>query len=174
MFMAVDLPEPDGPMIATNSPAPMRRLTAVSAETAASPEPNTLPTSWNSMSAGGFPSLGIVASSARSGGIDDHRVALLDLTLQDLGPLAVTRSDRDRHCRGHMLAQHPYRARRTAGLLLAGRAELRHAGHQPLQPPAALRLGRCGRREAEGGVGPQQRPRHALHADLRRRRHARP
>ena len=29
MFMAVDLPEPEGPMIATNSPIPMRRSDGV-------------------------------------------------------------------------------------------------------------------------------------------------
>ena len=39
MFIAVDLPEPDGPMMATNSPSPMVRSTPASACTAAVPEP---------------------------------------------------------------------------------------------------------------------------------------
>ncbi len=39
MFIAVDLPEPEGPMMATNSPASMLRSTPCSARTAASPAP---------------------------------------------------------------------------------------------------------------------------------------
>jgi hypothetical protein len=39
MFIAVDLPDPEGPMIATNSPAVNVRSTPSSAWTAASPVP---------------------------------------------------------------------------------------------------------------------------------------
>ena len=39
MFMAVDLPEPEGPMMATNSPRAMERSTPASAWTLASPWP---------------------------------------------------------------------------------------------------------------------------------------
>ena len=39
MFIAVDLPEPDGPMMATNSPRSIDRLTPASALTRASPSP---------------------------------------------------------------------------------------------------------------------------------------
>ncbi len=39
MFIAVDLPEPLGPMMATNSPSSTRRSTPASAFTAASPLP---------------------------------------------------------------------------------------------------------------------------------------
>ena len=37
MFMNVDLPEPDGPMIATNSPASIASVTPASACTTVSP-----------------------------------------------------------------------------------------------------------------------------------------
>ena len=46
----MDFPEPDGPMIATNSPARTRRLTPLSACTAAGPSPYTLIRSWTSIS----------------------------------------------------------------------------------------------------------------------------
>jgi hypothetical protein len=39
MFIAVDLPEPLGPMMATNSPSSMSRSTPRSACTAAEPAP---------------------------------------------------------------------------------------------------------------------------------------
>ena len=39
MFIAVDLPDPDGPMIATNSPAAIWKDTSSSARTSASPVP---------------------------------------------------------------------------------------------------------------------------------------
>jgi hypothetical protein len=39
MFIMVDLPDPDAPTIATNSPRPMLRLTPSSARTSASPWP---------------------------------------------------------------------------------------------------------------------------------------
>ena len=39
MFMQVDLPEPDGPMIATNSPTEIDRSTLSSARMVASPSP---------------------------------------------------------------------------------------------------------------------------------------
>ena len=39
MFMAVDLPEPRGPMMATNSPSSIARSMPASACTAASPLP---------------------------------------------------------------------------------------------------------------------------------------
>ena len=39
MFIAVDLPEPDCPIIATNSPLSMARSTPASAWTAACPAP---------------------------------------------------------------------------------------------------------------------------------------
>ena len=39
MCIAVDLPEPEGPMIATNSCASMRRSTPQSASTAPAPRP---------------------------------------------------------------------------------------------------------------------------------------
>ncbi len=39
MFIAVDLPEPEGPMMATNSPEPIDRSMPASACTAASPWP---------------------------------------------------------------------------------------------------------------------------------------
>ena len=39
MFISVDLPEPDGPMIATNSPRIDGKVDAASAVTAASPSP---------------------------------------------------------------------------------------------------------------------------------------
>ena len=39
MFIAVDLPEPDGPMMATNSPSAIVRSTPASACTAAAPVP---------------------------------------------------------------------------------------------------------------------------------------
>ena len=39
MFIAVDLPEPLGPMIATNSPRAMAKSTPFSARTSASPDP---------------------------------------------------------------------------------------------------------------------------------------
>ena len=37
MFISVDLPEPEGPMIATNSPAPIESETPSSARTSTSP-----------------------------------------------------------------------------------------------------------------------------------------
>jgi hypothetical protein len=37
MFMSVDFPEPDGPVIATSSPASMRSVASTSAGTVASP-----------------------------------------------------------------------------------------------------------------------------------------
>ena len=39
MFMAVDLPEPDAPMMATNSPSSIEKLTPRRASKAASPVP---------------------------------------------------------------------------------------------------------------------------------------
>ena len=39
MCISVDLPEPDGPMIAVNAPAGKSRVTPSSAWTAASPSP---------------------------------------------------------------------------------------------------------------------------------------
>ena len=47
-FMAVDLPEPLGPMMATNSPRPMARSTPLSARKAVAPSPYALvmPRSW--------------------------------------------------------------------------------------------------------------------------------
>ncbi len=49
MFIAVDLPEPLGPMTATNSPSATCRSTRSSACTAAWPVPYTFVTSENSM-----------------------------------------------------------------------------------------------------------------------------
>jgi hypothetical protein len=49
MFIRVDLPEPDAPMIATYSPASMSRSTPASAGTAPSPAPYTLCTSRSEM-----------------------------------------------------------------------------------------------------------------------------
>ena len=37
MFISVDLPEPDGPMMATSSPASIAKLTPASARTTMSP-----------------------------------------------------------------------------------------------------------------------------------------
>ena len=37
MFISVDLPEPEAPMMAANSPSPIRRLTPRSACTSTSP-----------------------------------------------------------------------------------------------------------------------------------------
>ncbi len=50
MFISVDLPEPDGPAMATNSPAAISRLTPRSARTSTSPIWKTLVTSWTAMS----------------------------------------------------------------------------------------------------------------------------
>src|SRR5262245_45266702 len=44
MRRSVDLPQPDGPMSETNSPAPIRSAMSSSAVTWAPPSPNTLPT----------------------------------------------------------------------------------------------------------------------------------
>src|SRR5438477_8987058 len=49
MFMSVDLPDPEGPMMATNSPRSTRRSTAVRAVTSSLPLPYVLPTEWRSM-----------------------------------------------------------------------------------------------------------------------------
>ena len=44
MFIAVDLPDPLGPIMATNSPLVMVRSTPPNARTSASPDPYTLVT----------------------------------------------------------------------------------------------------------------------------------
>ena len=54
MFIAVDLPEPDGPMMATNSPLPTLRSAPASACTAASPDPYTLVMAFSSIKAAGL------------------------------------------------------------------------------------------------------------------------
>src|SRR3954451_422403 len=53
MLMAVDLPEPEGPVMATNSPARMSRSTPSRARTRASPSPYTFTTERRHNSAGG-------------------------------------------------------------------------------------------------------------------------
>ncbi len=52
MFIAVDLPEPLGPMMATNSPSSTRRLTSASARTSAAPSPYVRVTPENSIRGG--------------------------------------------------------------------------------------------------------------------------
>ena len=49
MFIAVDLPDPLGPMMATNSPADMLRLMSLSAISSASPVPYRLETPMSLM-----------------------------------------------------------------------------------------------------------------------------
>src|SRR3989338_1660724 len=52
MFIKVDLPEPEAPMMATISPASMRRFTPLSTATVPSPDGNSRHRSWTSSKAG--------------------------------------------------------------------------------------------------------------------------
>ncbi len=74
MFMAVDFPEPDGPMIATNSLSAIARSTPASACTAAGPVPKTLVTFWRAMSGDLETESSIAPSPVDCRLVDDHCV----------------------------------------------------------------------------------------------------
>src|SRR5688572_21330808 len=52
MLRSVDLPEPDGPVTATDSPAGTRRVTSTSAATCVAPRGYTFATCWRRTAAG--------------------------------------------------------------------------------------------------------------------------
>src|SRR5581483_10142877 len=101
MFIAVDLPEPLGPMIATNSPSSMVRSTPRSASTAAAPRPYVL---W-SASRRMRPAMAI--GSGRVAGVGDDGVAVADVALHHLGPSSVAGADGHGHPNRHPVAEHP-------------------------------------------------------------------
>ena len=67
MFIAVDLPEPLGPMMATNSPAVMSRSMPFSASSSAAPLPYTLVTPRRRISGVPAATAGVRAGASPSG-----------------------------------------------------------------------------------------------------------
>ena len=133
MFISVDLPDPDEPMMATNSPCPTVRLTPRSAWTVTSPRMNVRVTFSILRSVPAIAGLctaskrGLRSAAAanptrsRSGRElgDDDRVARVEVALDDFGETAVVEAQRDVDRDGRALAQHPdaraVRASRPAG-----------------------------------------------------------
>src|SRR5437764_4682466 len=143
MFIVVDLPDPDAPMIATKSPEATSRSTPFSAWNAALPSPKRLVMPRSAIS--GSPTL-----LARAGELPgDDLETRVQPRPADFGEAAVGVPDRYRHRLGLAVgADHPQLLPRTA----------RHAGILRLilgWAEHAL-LWRCWRFVTQGGIGHEQ------------------
>src|SRR5690349_1706084 len=87
MLISVDLPEPDAPVIATNSPRAMSRSTPSRARTSVSPAPYTLLAARSESSgASGVEPIGRPPGGRQ---VDQHAVAGAQSGARDLHKLAV-------------------------------------------------------------------------------------
>src|SRR5467141_2904914 len=119
MFISVDLPEPDGPITATNSPSSPAKPTASRARTVAAPVPYTLETESRRSTSAGIgsaatddsapaaatsattPAAEQAATAGGGGGngaghAGDDNLVTLAQARQDLGAQRVGGTDRDR------------------------------------------------------------------------------
>src|SRR5262249_22027432 len=106
MFMSVDFPEPDAPMMATNSPSAIESETSRSARTQTSPIWYVLPTRSSSMSVGmvrlEHPSEGVLAAGRLrrvgrvAADIGDDEVAFVKVSFCDLRERTVGDAGVDR------------------------------------------------------------------------------
>src|SRR5262245_34395982 len=106
MFMSVDLPEPELPMIATSSPCSTSRLTPRSACTETSPWSYVFVRFLTSINMGHLQEASeAVVAAARAFGLrsagdaDDDPLAFAEILRCDLGALAVGEADLHRHRR---------------------------------------------------------------------------
>ena len=141
MFINVDLPEPDEPMMAINSPRRTVRLTPRSAWTVTSPRVKARVTSSILMigsdiaglSRGIEAGLRSVAAPSLTGGLPDvvfggdDVVAWLEIAFDDLGEVAVVETQHNRQRNGLSVAQHPD----------AALSAYRGPGPGPARPPGA-------------------------------------
>src|SRR5512141_2936442 len=150
MFMTADLPDPLGPMMATNSPAAMRRSTPRSAWNSATPRPYVFVTPCSSMI--GTPrAIPTILLALRLHRLDDHLCVDGERAAGDLGAGAVGQADRHSHFHRLAALQDPYALLRVARCVVRGLARVgpRRPRHQLRDQPAAriagARLGRRGR-----------------------------
>src|SRR3990172_5724792 len=117
MFMSVDLPDPDAPITAVNSPGATESETPRNAWTSTEPMVYRFVTSSSRMRSMGFlqdPAEGRrgaapPARSRGSSGVRDDGVPGSQLALYDLGQRAVGDLGADAHWRGLLALQHPDR-----------------------------------------------------------------
>src|ERR1019366_4627185 len=175
--MSVDLPDPEGPMMATNSPRSTVTLTPSSAFSVVSPRTYVLRRSVATTSGeGGVEALTMtsrpVASAFEEGRLRHHDVSRLQVSAGDLHDRPVPDGDVDHAGRGHGAVEHPDHP------LVGVRAEARYgrtAGHRGRRGGVGLEAeGRVRRahdavsmRIDERGVGGHRRPqRHVAVVDV--------
>src|SRR5262245_24944441 len=142
--MSVDLPEPDAPMMATNSPRSIRRLTPRSASTTTSPMRYDFARSSTSITTSDAGMAGLLrvseaegrarrlaAGGGSAGLADDHALPRRECPAGDLHARAVVEPERDRHRLGPAVAQHEHLGPGRRGLGEALRLEAeRLRGHR--------------------------------------------
>src|SRR5579871_4028135 len=132
MLRKVDLPEPDGPMSATNSPRSTDKVTPRSARNSTSSVRYTLVTRSTSIKLEGSPDMALLLDpswtrrlggprrrSSRQTHADDHGLAFFKLALLDFGEVAVGNASLHWHgsnfgIRGGDVDQRPVAGRRLA------------------------------------------------------------